>query len=137
MSHHQTQQNEHTKPRQNRVKLPKQPNVEFDSRGIPSLLIAIKNESLTYPITLKVQESLGKFIEKHSVGFIREAILEKLERIADQPTKARCSECINLTERDGQPFCLWQCATFLPEDQKLLNQVFSCEGFQPKRKAKK
>jgi len=63
---------------QNNAELPSLVVNKTLSQGIPQLLLSIKNEALNHPITLKVQESLGKFIEKHGVGFIREATLEKL-----------------------------------------------------------
>jgi len=120
-----------------RNKLPTQNNVEIDRVGLPNLLIKIRGEPLNHVLSVKVQESLGKFVEAHGgADFVRGALIEKLEHLTDTTRPGKCSECVNLTGRDG-PFCVWLCASFLDYDKKHMNETWHCDGFTAKRKVKK
>jgi len=103
--------------------------------GIPNLS-TLKTEPLNSPFTLKLWPSITQYLEKNgdSASFVREAILEKLQRILDQPTPARCSECVNLTKQDNEFFCIVLLA-YLGE-KKTLNQIFSCDYFAVKKGGK-
>jgi len=105
-------------------------NAKSEGVSIPQILASARVESLNHIFTLKLWPSVATYIEAHGgADFVRTSIIEKLERLVDKTVKARCDQCVNLGERDGQPFCLWMCATFLPEDQKRLNELFSCDGW--------
>jgi len=126
-------QNElHQKQREIEDKSPRQTPSEIDIRGIPQVLTAARAEPLNHPLTVKLPESVAKYIiEGPGATFVRAAIIEKLRRLADKPTPAVCSQCVNLkTSRKEGPFCLALVA-FL--DRKLLNQVFNCDHFQPRK----
>jgi len=111
-------------------------NAEINGVGIPQILAATKVESLNCVFTLKLWPSVAKYItEGPGPEFVRASIIEKLERLVDQPKPARCSECANLTDYEGKDFCLVVLA-FVGE-KTLLTQPFSCEYFAPKKEKKK
>jgi len=113
-------------------KLPTQNTSKIDTQGLPDLLIKIRGEPLNHVLSVKVQESLGNFVEAHGgCEFIRTAILEKLEKIVNKPSPAKCSECANLTDYEGKDFCLVALA-FVGE-KTLLTQPFSCEYFKKRK----
>jgi hypothetical protein len=118
---------------QKKRKLPIPTNAKSEGQGVPqifNILEAAKTEPLNHPLTIKLPSSLAKYItEGPGPEFIRQAILDKLERLTDTTRSGRCSECANLTTQDKEPFCLWMGATFLPYDQKQLGELFHCDGF--------
>jgi len=124
-------QNElHQKQREIEDKSPRQTPSEIDIRGIPQVLTAARSEPLNHPLTIKLPESLAKYIiEGPGATFVRAAIIEKLQRLANKPTPAICSQCLNLTSKRKEPFCLVLCAYL---DRKLLDQPFQCDCFSPR-----
>jgi len=114
------------------VGLPRPNNSKIDVRSIPLLLIAIKNEPLNHVISLKVQPSLAEFLENHGgPTLIRSFIIEALEKRLDEPKKAVCRKCANLSVSKGEYFCVVICGYL---DAKLLDEVFVCDHFQEKAK---
>jgi len=116
--------------------LPRGKTSKNSKRGIPNLT-TLKNEPLNTPFTLKLWPSISRYLEKNGgPDFIREAILEKLERILNEPTPARCSDCKNLKKTKGQEEAF--CKKLLAYIYKgTLSQKFSCNYFQPSKDMKK
>jgi len=120
-----------------RNKLPTQNNAEIDRVGLPDLLIKIQGEPLNHVLSVKVQESLATYITEHGGSeFIRQAVTEKLERLADKTRSGKCTECVNLISRGKEPFCVFLCAGFLDYDKVHLDETWHCDGFSPKRERK-
>lgn len=119
-----------------RNKLPRQNALKIDIQGLPSILADIRGEPLTETVAVKLQPSLTKFLEEqgNTAELIRTFITNGLKRILEKPTPAVCSKCFNLPTNEDELFCSYFCA-FL--DENLLNQPFSCDGFQPKKKRKR
>jgi len=61
--------------------------------------------------------------EKRGPDFVREAILEKLQRILDQSSPARCSDCKSLTKQEDGYFCK-TLLDYLGEKKLLKKKVF-------------
>lgn len=115
-------------------RLARQKGSKVDRRGIPQILVAARSEPLNDPLSLKLWPSVARYIEQHGgPNFVRSAIIEKLQRIADKPVKAVCAQCSHLTKQDGDYFCS-VILGFL--NGKLLNQKFSCDYFSPRKEAK-
>ena len=115
--------------------LPRRKTTKNSKVGIPNLS-TLKAEPLTSPFTLKLWPSISRYLEKNGgADFVRSVILEKLQRILDEPAPARCSDCKNLTTQDNKPFCKILLG-FLGK-KKLLNQKFSCDYFSPRKEAKR
>ena len=109
-------------------KLPRSNSSESEELGIPHLLLAIKNEPLNDPLTLKLWPSLALYIDQHGgARFVRQAIIEKLQRIADRPSPAVCAKCVNLTKEHGEPFCTVLVAYLR---RKYLREKWNCESFK-------